>query len=184
MFETIKDVNWSKLDQAHGKSDHIPEAINGLVSNDKDIRDASYWKLDNYIVLQSDLYEAAFHVIPFLIEILDSDIQHGRNNIYDLLFEIANGSAPDDIKCVYHGEETELTTACHSLILNHEKVYLDEISNVFSLSRMKALELLVSLTENTEKKISFLSDILNKENMKSELRTHIIKAISELDGTI
>lgn len=70
MLEKINKIDWKGLRQAHGDADHIPEAIKGLLSEDEQISERSYWLLDNYVVLQSDLHEAALYVVPFLLEIL------------------------------------------------------------------------------------------------------------------
>ena len=86
-------VAWHEKDIASGKANHVPDAICGLTSSDERTRNRSYWRLDNEVVLQSDLYEAAYFVIPFLVQILNVQPDHGRDLIYDLLYEIANGFA-------------------------------------------------------------------------------------------
>lgn len=79
MFEKINEIDWKGLRQAHGDARQVPEAIKGLISEEEQVRRQSYWLLDNYVVLQSDLYEAALYVVPFLLEILSSDVTQGRN---------------------------------------------------------------------------------------------------------
>lgn len=179
MFEKLNDVDWENLKQAHGNARHVPEAIKGLVSNDPEIREASYWKLDNYVVLQSDLYEAAFYIIPFLVEILKSDILFGRNYVYDLLFEIANGYASEDLLCVYGNKEVPLKDACRNAIANEIELYLFEVRNSSSKFRLDALGLLISLDEYEEKIIPELAEILKHED-SSEFEVELRKSISEL----
>jgi hypothetical protein len=181
VFNNIDEVNWSELRQAHGDAGHVPEAIKGLIANDPKVQEASYWKLDNHIVLQGDLYQAAFYVIPFLIEILKSNIQSGRNYVYDLLFEIANGCAPDEVSCVYDGLNLPLTDACKRIITGNIDTYLAEVANTSSDCRESALGLLISLEEQQDKIISKLSDVRDKEN-NSSFRSKLEEAIAEIEG--
>jgi hypothetical protein len=132
-------------------------------------------------VLQGDLYQAAFYVIPFLIKILKSSIQSGRNYVYDLLFEIANGCAFDEVPCTYDDTNLPLTVACKRAITDNINVYLTEVANTSSDCRESALNLLISLEEQQDKVISKLSDIRDKEN-NSSFRSRLEAAIAEIEG--
>ncbi len=55
----MEKIDWSKIKGAHGTCEHIPDAILGLTSEDEEVRHSSYWRIDNYVILQSDLYEGA-----------------------------------------------------------------------------------------------------------------------------
>ena len=180
MLENISQVDWNRIKQASGNASHVPEAVKGLVSDDHSIREAAYWKLDNHIVLQSDLYEAAYYVIPFLLEILRSDVQQGRDYVYDLLFEIANGCAPEEVMCTYSGREIELTDACRMAVSDEFELYLLEVSNKSSSCREKALELLVSVSDGIGDIKTSLSGLLLSES-DSEFSGVLRDAITELD---
>ncbi len=147
MFESLDKLDWSSYLQAHGNAGHVPNAIRGLISDVPAEREQAYWKLDNYIVLQSDLYESALYVIPFLIEILKSKFSLGRGRIYDLLYEIGNGAAPDTVRVYYNNSHMSLQSACHLVISEQINIYLDEIENVNSNVREKALELMYLLSD-------------------------------------
>jgi len=111
--ESISHVRWNEIKVASGKADHVPEALIGLLSPDEEMQERSYWRLDNEVVLQSDLYEAAYFVIPFLLQMLDERVPHGRERIYDLLYEIANGDAPSTSLCrTRDGRLMPLREAC------------------------------------------------------------------------
>src|SRR5437868_596771 len=111
--EDLCSIPWSEKSVASGRADSVPQALMGLVSPDASLRDRSYWQLDNEIVLQSDLYEAAYFVIPFLIQFLRAKVPHGRDRIYDLLHEIAHGDAPASVMCrTKEGNEVPLKEAC------------------------------------------------------------------------
>ncbi len=181
MLEGLSNINWSSLEQAHGTAEHIPEAIQGLVSESASEREAAYWKLDNHVVLQSDLYEAAFYIIPFLIEILESGLDPGREHVYGLLYEIANGHASDSTVVIYNGEKFPLMNACHNAVGKHLPTYLDEVESEEANYRNDALELLSVFPEQKELVISQLIDIANKE--KSEFLKNIQEMILELESS-
>lgn len=181
MFNEIQNINWADLKQAHGNSVHVPEAIKGLISNDEKEQEASYWKLDNHVVLQGDLYQAAFYVIPFLLEILVSKIKFGRNYVYDLLFEIANGFAAEEATCVYDGVALSLTDACKTAVLGGVDLYLEEVTDTSSLCRENALDLLISLEVGSDKVITRLNAIKDQE-ADLDFRLKLEEAISEISG--
>ena len=112
------------------------------------MQEASYWKLDNHVVLQGDLYQSAFYVIPFMIEIIFSKTQHSRGLAYDLLFEIANGFAVEDESCLYKDMELSLTDACKAAVSDGMCWYLEEVADMTSKYRENALDLIISLEKN------------------------------------
>ena len=97
--ESISCVPWNDIKVASGSAEQVPDALIGLLSPDEETQNRSYWRLDNEVVLQSDLYEAAYYVIPILVQMLADKVPHGRERIYDLLYEIANGYAPAASSC-------------------------------------------------------------------------------------
>jgi hypothetical protein len=96
VFARLDQIPWSELQQAHGHAGHVPAAVRGLLSEDEREVTAAYWRLDNAVVLQSDLYEAAAYLPDILIELLDHATPAGKAAILNLLFEIGNGFAPSD----------------------------------------------------------------------------------------
>jgi hypothetical protein len=56
-------ITWNKLQTANGNSINFPKALELLCSHGENERKAGYWMIDNYAILQSDLYEAAYYVI-------------------------------------------------------------------------------------------------------------------------
>jgi len=181
MFDNIDGVNWRQLRQAHGSAEHVPSAIKNLTSADAKTRETAYWQLDNHVVLQSGLYEAAFYVIPFLVEILEGDSE-GCDYAYDLLFEIANGCAAQEIKCFYGDEELELGEACRAVISEFVPIYLQEVTDVNSMYREQALSLLKSLPKAKGKIIPVLSEIISREGIKSGFGAKLNEAIANLSG--
>lgn len=181
MFSDVDKINWANLKQAHGSSEYVPIALKGLISNDEKEQEASYWKLDNHVVLQGDLYQASFYVIPFLLEILAKNIRNGRSYVYDLLFEIANGVAPEKVPCDYDGMTLTLTKGCKRAVAGGLDLYLEEILDDNSNSRENALDLIVSLEKYAVDVIPRLTEIKNKET-DSKFKAKLEKAIAEIKG--
>ena len=135
-------IPWSQKSVASGKADHVPRALEGLISSDEKLRERSYWQLDNEVVLQSDLYEAAYFVIPFLIQCLREGVPHGRDRIYDLLTEIGGGCAPSTRLCVTReGDSVPLQAACVRELLKGFRMFLRDTADQDARIATKAREL-------------------------------------------
>lgn len=154
-MKKLEEIAWSGLSIASGCADNIPQALHGLVSPDENVRKRSYWQLDNRVVLQADLYEAAYFVVPFLIQLLDEKVAHGRDLIYDLVFEIANGYAPESVRCrTIEGDELSLKAACEREVRKGLPVFRRDLSD--DDPRVKAtshdlLDLLASIQQDNGK---------------------------------
>jgi hypothetical protein len=85
------NINWALLSTAHGNGTHLPDAIAGLNRQTDEERRRVYWQLDNYVVLQSDLYEAAYYVIEPIVELLEHNYTVDRLYPLRALTEIASG---------------------------------------------------------------------------------------------
>jgi hypothetical protein len=139
----IAKVPWKEKKVAYGKADKVPDALVGLLSDDEAIRKRSYWGLDNVVVLQSDLYEAAYFVVPFLIRMLRERVPHGRDLVYNLLYEIANGHTLPTVKCrTMEGDEIGLRDACLREVNKGTAIFTRDLSDENPLIRSKAAELL------------------------------------------
>ena len=104
--------DWSGLRQATGGASHVPAAIRALLSSaSPDDLDEPYWLLENHVVSQGRLYQAALPVVSVLIAALtcaDRPIWV-RTGLLDLLFQLVNGTA--DESEVGIGEQ-DLALAC------------------------------------------------------------------------
>lgn len=175
-------IAWEKLEQAHGDASHIPKALDELISRNPRKRINAYWSIDNHVVLQSDLYQAALIVAPVLIEMLkEPETLHGRDLIYDLLYEIGNGWAPESEKYLnIHNELVPLKTGCREEVIKGLAIYLEEIKNIKSKARSKALELLVSFEEAGEKVLPELKNLVPGET-DIDFKNELLAAIHEIE---
>ncbi|MCP4536765.1 MAG: hypothetical protein GY832_06430 [Chloroflexi bacterium] len=194
ILKNLGKVSWKELRQAHGNASHVPQAIRDLVSERAHVRKSAYWKLDNFVVLQGDLYEAAAYVPPFLISILKSSVPHGRDLVLDVLYEIGNGCAilgeklriqidsqgrineydPDDAPTIQH--------ACRKAVLEGVEYYLRELETS-SPSNRAASQLVSSLPEQEEAIRLGLERIL-KTSQDKKLVSLIKETLKNLDECV
>ena len=140
--DTISSVPWHDIKVASGSAEQVPEALLGLQSPDEETRNRSYWRLDNEVVLQSDLYEAAYYVIPILIQMLEDKVA-GRARIYDLLYEIGNGYAPATTLCrTREGYLMPLRFACYLELAKGSSVFMRDTADLDKSIAVKATELI------------------------------------------
>jgi hypothetical protein len=96
----IARLKWDELREMDGPATNVGQALSGLLSARTAAEaEAWYWKLENRVVVQGRLYEAAEYVVPVLIAALvDDRPRHVRFSLLDLLFQIVNGTTdPDEV---------------------------------------------------------------------------------------
>ncbi len=84
-------INWEEIKTSCGNAKHIPSSIEKLNSKDEEERKSAYWEIDNFVILQSDLYEASYYIIEPLVELLELNYSVDRTYPLRLLAEIALG---------------------------------------------------------------------------------------------
>ena len=70
MLKHIHEEKWSDLHVLTGTAEHLPEAILGLLSENKTTFDAAFWKIDNYAIVQGDLFSSAAVLPKYLSEVV------------------------------------------------------------------------------------------------------------------
>ncbi len=93
----LASVNWSSLRIIQGRDPaRIPDAVRRLLLADTEATaEEAYWELDNRVVVQGQLFEAAKYVVPVLLAGLAGRLSTpARRAVADLLVEICSG-APD-----------------------------------------------------------------------------------------
>lgn len=84
-------LNWAALRSA-GEANGVPEAIEKLrTARSPEEATRAYWQIDNTVVVQGALYEAAEPTIPCLLEALSTSTDLGRARILELLYQLGSG---------------------------------------------------------------------------------------------
>ncbi len=86
-------IRWDTICSVTGDCTNIPHALSLLQSDDPVTRKSAYWMLDNHVIVQGGLFEGAFYVVPFLLQVCNCKSANGRNEAMTLLFEIASGAS-------------------------------------------------------------------------------------------
>ncbi|CAN7536290.1 hypothetical protein LJR118_003858 [Acidovorax sp. LjRoot118] len=91
----IRRIPWSTLRQAGGTAEQVPHALMDLLSAPTpELATNAYWRLENHVVVQGQLHQAAEPVVSVLVAALMEDQpRHVRLGVLELLFQILAGSA-------------------------------------------------------------------------------------------
>jgi len=96
MWEALR-YDWSRL-RAMGSAIGVPAAIEEMrCATSKSQSDDAYWRIDNIVVVQGSLYEAAAPTAACLVTALPSCSRVSRSNFLDLLFQLGNGE-PNEVE--------------------------------------------------------------------------------------
>jgi hypothetical protein len=124
----LVDRSWNELASASGHCGHIPEALVGLRDASAAARHAARWRIDNYVVLQGELYEGAPWVVRELVRDLLTDAHPGKPLVYDLLIEFALADAPGKVVHV-GGQDTPLVDLTRAEIRAGRSIYVRDSTN-------------------------------------------------------
>lgn len=91
----IRRIPWSTLRQAGGTAEQVPHALMDLLSaSTPELATNAYWRLENHVVVQGQLYQAAEPAVSVLMAaLLDDGPRHVRIGVLELLFQILAGEA-------------------------------------------------------------------------------------------
>lgn len=89
----LSRVDWSRLRDVAGFADYVPSVIKALL-NAESIEEAEelYWRIDNHVVVQGQLFEAAEYLVPVLMSsLLEINQDFIKYYVFDLLIQIVAG---------------------------------------------------------------------------------------------
>lgn len=94
----IARTPWTTLRVMMGTAEHVPAALRQLLcAATPEEGEAAYWKLENRVVVQGQLYSSAEFVVPVLLAaLLEPRPTHTRIGIMELLFQIVAGQSHED----------------------------------------------------------------------------------------
>jgi hypothetical protein len=91
--------DWSRLRQATGPATHVPGSIRGMLrSTTPDELDEHYWELENHVVIQGRLFQAAPPVVSVVMAALTCSTRPSwvRIGLLDLLFQLVIGTSHEN----------------------------------------------------------------------------------------
>ena len=142
-------IDWKQLKTPAGSAEHVPGAIDNLFSPDEELREDSYWSLDNYIVVQGRLYDSAYYAVDGIVEKLnDPKTLHHYYGI-EIIIEILLGRSLDsDYIIDESGQQKSLEVACRDKIFKYRNSFSE--LQVKSQRSRESLDLLIDLIDNRD----------------------------------
>src|SRR4051794_13443810 len=120
MLENLDKVNWANMHHAYGSAEDVPESIRNLASEIEEVRANAYDELCGNIWHQGTVYEATAHAVPFLIELLEQESVHHKDQILVLLSQLATGSSYHHVHQPSGSEKPKVDTADHKAKIGKE----------------------------------------------------------------
>ncbi|UBV44783.1 hypothetical protein LAJ19_16695 (plasmid) [Deinococcus taeanensis] len=102
----IERHSWSRFRTVRGPGHEVPRALHDLLgaSSPEEV-DLAYWKLENGVVVQGQLFEAAEPVVSVLLAALQDPLpSFVKFGIGELLFQIVAGEADESEVALGNGE--------------------------------------------------------------------------------
>ncbi|KAF4422235.1 hypothetical protein F53441_14292 [Fusarium austroafricanum] len=87
----LESIDWSKLAHAYGPADDVPQFLRDLRSSDPEVYGAAYEECWSTIYHQGSRYSASEAAVPFLYSLLDHPDTQDRENLLDLITNLAVG---------------------------------------------------------------------------------------------
>jgi hypothetical protein len=88
----LEGVPWAQVEHAYGPAEDVPELLRGLTGS-REQQEHALYELHGNVWHQGTVYEATAHVVPFLARLALSEPSPLRDELLDLLADIANGSS-------------------------------------------------------------------------------------------
>ncbi len=94
----VMSTSWEMFRTSSGTAEAVPDALRNLAEAEtKEAARSCYWRLDNVIVLQGWLFEAAVPVVPVLLALLTGELPAAaKREIVELLQQIGCGETHRD----------------------------------------------------------------------------------------
>ena len=149
--DELERIPWGDLRLSSGDASKVPAALRKLAqSPSRDEGLNAYWELDNSIVIQGRLFQAAEFVVPFVLDLALGAVDHVRELALELLIQLAAGQPdPSEISA----GNTELGDLCRTTIragLASYYLFLDSSNDEF---RDRALELIDFVEQDADRKL-------------------------------
>src|SRR5258706_11829630 len=172
MLEGLDDINWQRLTHAYGPANDVPELIRNLTSPAPDIREQALEGLRSTIWHQVTIYEATAYAVPFLIELLENQTIHCRDEILIDLAHLAHGSPAYDAQ-----EADDWVNNTHNAVARGIAVYLNLLTESDPRVRRSVPFILYMLPECASEVIPVLHRHLMRE-CDPQVKAHLLLYLS------
>lgn len=174
----LRHQPWHELRTINGTADNVPGALTSLACAEDDAAaDRSYWRLDNRVVVQGQLFESAFGVVQVLLAMLIGPLKpSAKRRVVDLLLQIGGG-VPDATELA--AGNLDLADRCReSLRAATWKLYELTLDDDFRV-RQAALELVVQVDQDHERLRRALRAVSESD---SELSGFAVELLADVEA--
>ncbi|MDR5758465.1 hypothetical protein [Caballeronia sp. LZ035] len=137
----ISRIDWSCFDDVTGSAESVALALHEFlkdnISNEE--LDAAYWKIENRVVVQGQLFSSAIPVTSVLVaSLLEKRSFSAKVMVFEILYQILSGSdLSDDNK-----GESPILEKCHSMAREGLWLLYHELSGAHAEAALEILDLL------------------------------------------
>ena len=159
-------VPWHQLRDDVGTAEGVPGAIRDLL-NATSAEDAerAYWRLDNRVVVQGQLFEAAPWVVgPLLVGLTRPRPAFVREQVANLLVEIACGG-PHESEPV-DADGVALDARCQAELRRGLSLFYALVDDPVPMVRLGALDLLDAVEDNRERMAIAVARLVNDADVR------------------
>jgi hypothetical protein len=132
--------DWSRLRTLVVDGGRVPRGVAGLAAaRTAEEADAAYWLLDNFVIVQGELFEAALPLVPVVLALLAGELSlPARAAALELLFQIAVGELDDTERRIGN---TQLQADCRAEVCKGQWLFSRGLLSDDARVRRVALEL-------------------------------------------
>ncbi|WP_154657037.1 hypothetical protein [Hugenholtzia roseola] len=98
MLKKLRSLDWAKLSHVYGSAADLPDLIEGLASNEEEMRQDALDALTAALIQKGLLFSASIAAIPFLLELLENEKTPDRWSIFWLLGMLYQGKMQAGLK--------------------------------------------------------------------------------------
>lgn len=166
----LRSVDWEAHSTSVGSAESVPDAVVALVSaGSEEEADDWYWKLDNRVVVQGQLFSAAVPLIPALLVALLGNLEEPvRYRLLELIVQIGAGES--------HGSESDehLGQAARSALKEGLWIIYAQMADPSARVRATAVDL-VALLETNVRRASEVSQAQLAEDHSEEVQSALAR---------
>jgi hypothetical protein len=142
--ELLADVDWASLHVDGGDATSVPDALLELAAaTDETAAAEAYWKLDNNVVVQGEVFDSAAALIPAILVLLTGDIAtEARVRLLDLMIEM-HGAETHPSESARSGSKA--SDECTRLIREGLWLYVAAASDASPSVRRSAVDLIAAV---------------------------------------
>lgn len=162
--------DWKALSSDSGSADGVPRALMDLVQADDDASATdAYWRIDNEVVVQGQLYQAAEPSLEVLLSMACTAMsQPSRRRLVELVQQIVCGEP--HLREVEAGRG-DLGVRCRAIAREGKWLFYNWLADQDDDVRECALLILAKIEEDDNRKLMLFRAILNIEKSQRVVRT-------------